>query len=41
MSKLTDPTAPSRSTPESHQRNAEKLKRIPIRVVKSDVITPK
>jgi lipoic acid synthetase len=37
MSKPTDLTAPSRSTPESHQRNAEKLKRIPIKVVKSDV----
>ncbi|MGI9142777.1 MAG: lipoyl synthase, partial [Fluviibacter sp.] len=41
MNKLTDLTAPSRSTPESHQRNAEKLKRIPIKVEKTDLLTPK
>jgi lipoyl synthase len=41
MSKPTDLTAPSRSTPESHQRNAEKLRRIPIKVETIDILTPK
>lgn len=41
MSKSSDLTAPSRSTPQSHQRNAEKLSRIPIKVAKQDLPSPK
>lgn len=33
--------APSRTTPETHQRNAEKLSRIPIKVETSDVVLRK
>ncbi len=33
--------APSRTTPETHQRNAEKLSRIPIKVEASDVVLRK
>ncbi|MDD1632841.1 MAG: lipoyl synthase, partial [Methylococcaceae bacterium] len=33
--------APSRSTPESHQRSAEKLARIPIKVESSDTVLRK
>ncbi|MEO1879175.1 MAG: lipoyl synthase, partial [Methylococcales bacterium] len=33
--------APSRSTPQTHQRNAEKLARIPIKVEKTDSILRK
>lgn len=34
-------SAPSRSTPESHQRNSEKLARIPIKVIPSDTVLRK
>ncbi|WP_367154519.1 lipoyl synthase [Methylomonas sp. HYX-M1] len=34
-------TAPSRSTPDTHQRNADKLSRIPIRVEKPDSVLRK
>lgn len=33
--------APSRTTPETHQRNAEKLSRIPIKVEKTETFLPK
>ena len=33
--------APSRSTPETHQRNAEKLKRIPVKVEKPETVLRK
>jgi lipoic acid synthetase len=33
--------APSRTTPGTHQRNAEKLSRIPVKVVPSDTVLRK
>ena len=38
---MTDYTAPSRLDPEKHQRGAEKLSRIPIKVQKSDAPLPR
>ncbi len=38
---MTDHKAPSRSTPETHQRNATKLSRIPIKVEKAETILRK
>lgn len=41
MTNSTDLSAPSRSTPDTHQRNADKLKRIPILVAADSTVTPK
>ncbi len=41
MSNPPNLNAPSRSTPDTHQRNAEKLKRIPIKVIAGDETPPK
>lgn len=41
MTNPSDLNAPSRLTPDTHQRNADKLKRIPIKVVSDSHLTPK
>ncbi|AEF99959.1 lipoyl synthase [Methylomonas methanica] len=41
LNNLKDINAPSRTTPETHQRNADKLSRIPIKVEKPDILLRK
>jgi lipoyl synthase len=41
MSPPADFTAPSRASPDTHQRNADKLKRIPIKVESTGALLPK
>lgn len=41
LNNLKDINAPSRTTPETHQRNADKLSRIPVKVEKPDTLLRK